>query len=364
MEFENLIMASLPESRKISTVRLANVFNNTSATYKFYWFISMLEIYGKNQSSCITFDEILTRMIANAWYPIHYFRLSFGLQDKLSDSIKEIQTITNIPIDANKDVIQKMLLSNTDKRVRSLISNFSLNVPYRFLSPWIPYTSDINVINQSANFTDDCPYRIINKHEKCIVVNDNWKDYLLNNYRILLDYTYWNLTMYLQNKNPNVPDLANKLIKPISRNSLSSQRSYWEIVFDKQQEFECIYTGLKLTKANYDLEHFIPWSFVSHDLQWNLLPSDKSINCSKSNKLPSLELYLTKFVETQKRGLEIVFNAQPNHKRLEDFTMFGYSASDLSKMPLYNFKELYYKTMSPMVQIAENMGFEKWNRII
>lgn len=357
-------MENLPDSRQISTVRLANVFNSTSATYKFYWFMSMLEIFGKNQELSITIDEILTRMIANAWYPIHYFRLSFGLQDRLSDSIKEIQFITNIPIDANKDLIQKSLINSSDKRVRSLINNFSLNVPYRFLSPWITYTSDIDVINQSANFSNDCPYKIISKPEKCIIINEKWKDYLLNNYRVLMDYCFWNLTLYLQNKNPNVPDLANKLTKPISRNSLISQRSYWEIIFDSQQEFQCIYTGKKLTKASYDLEHFIPWSFVAHDLQWNLLPADKSINCSKSNKLPSLDSYLPKFVEAQKKGIEIVYNVQPNNKRLEDFTQLGYSAYELATMQLSKFSEIYQRTMSPMVQIAENMGFEKWQRIL
>lgn len=354
----------LPSQKDISTFQLAQIFNNTSATYKFYWFISILEIYANKQEKHITFNEIITRMIANAWYPIHYFRLSFGLQDKLSDNIKQIQAITNIPIDVNKETLQKELISSTDRRVWDLINNFSLNVPYRFLSPWILYTSDRDVIKRSAAFQNECLYSINTFPEKAIVLNDKWCEYLLNNFRILHDFCYWNLTMYLQLKNPNVPDLANKLIKPIVRNGLTSQRAYWEIVFQQQNEIECIYIGKILNKNNYDLEHFIPWSFVSHDLQWNLLPSDKSINCSKSNKLPLLDLYLPKFVEKQKNALEIVFQTQPNNKRLEDFTMFGYSASDLAIMPLSKFNDLYYKTMSPMVQIAENMGFEKWYRTI
>ena len=352
----------LPVQQIISTRLLAQVFNSTSATYKFYWFISILEIYTNRQDRRIRFDEILTRMIANAWYPIHYFRLSFGMQDKLSENIKEIQAITNIPIDVDKETLQKLLLSSTDQRVWKLINNFSLQVPYRFLSPWISYSSDKDVIDQSANYSNDCLYSIETNAEKAIVLNEKWCEYLLFNHRILHDFCYWNLTMYLQLKNPNVPDLANKLVKPILRNSLTSQRAYWEIVFDNQNEIECIYTGKKLSKNNYDLEHFIPWSFVSHDLQWNLMPSDKFINCSKSNKLPPLDVYLPKFVMQQKKALEIVFQTQPNNKRLEDFTIFGYSASDLAKMPLDSFNELYYKTMSPMVQIAENMGFEKWLR--
>ena len=291
----------LPEQKSISIRRLAQVFNNTSATYKFYWFISILEIYAKKQESKITIHEIIARMIANAWYPVHYFRLSFGLQDMFSESIKEIQAITNIAVDIDKDTLQALLMSNTDKRVRSLMNNFSLQVPYRFLSPWIRYTSDRNMMESSRVFQNDCLYSITS--DKTIVINEKWCEYLLKNNKILLDFCYWNLTMYLQSKNPNVPDLANKLIKPILRNALTLQRAYWEIVFDAGIEIECIYTGKILRKESYDLEHFIPWSFVAHDLQWNLLPSDKVTNCSKGNKLPSLDLYFSKFVATQKYGL-------------------------------------------------------------
>ena len=106
---------NLPEQKSISTFCLAQVFNNTTATYKFYWFISILEIYAKKQERLIQIKEILTRMISNAWYPIHYFRLSFGLQDKLSDNIKKIQALTDIPIDENKEAIQQFLMSNSDK---------------------------------------------------------------------------------------------------------------------------------------------------------------------------------------------------------------------------------------------------------
>ncbi len=354
----------LPPPNNISTTKLAQLFNSTSATYKFYWFISILEIYGRKQEQKISFEEILTRMIANAWYPIHYFKLSFGQQDMLSDYIKSIQLITNLPIDADKNKIQQTLLSSDNVKVWSMINNLSNNVPYRFLSPWIKFSSTREVIEKSNVFSNDCLYSIEESPKKMILLNDKWCNYLTENHMVLIDFCYWNLTMYLQTKNPNVPDIPNKLVKPIVRNGLAKQRDYWGVVFDHQPEIECIYTGKMLTRSAYDLDHFIPWSFVAHDLQWNLLPSENFTNISKGNKLPPLDLYLPKFVETQKRGLEIVFKAQPNNKRLEDFTMFGYSASDLALMPLEKFNEIYYKTMSPMVQIAENMGFEKWNRIL
>ncbi|MFN5883821.1 MAG: HNH endonuclease domain-containing protein, partial [Bacteroidota bacterium] len=49
---------------------------------------------------------------------------------------------------------------------------------------------------------------------------------------------------------------------------------------------QCIYTNNDLVIGNYAVEHFVPYSFVSHDLMWNLIPADTSFNSSKSDKLP------------------------------------------------------------------------------
>jgi hypothetical protein len=47
-----------------------------------------------------------------------------------------------------------------------------------------------------------------------------------------------------------------------------------------------------LIRPDYDLDHFLPWSFVTHDLIWNLTPAPRSINIQKSAAVPKLALYL------------------------------------------------------------------------
>lgn len=37
-------------------------------------------------------------MVANAWYPVNYFRLSFGKSESLYDAILTLQRENNIPI--------------------------------------------------------------------------------------------------------------------------------------------------------------------------------------------------------------------------------------------------------------------------
>lgn len=85
---------------------ISQIFKKTVATYKYYWFVSILDIVVKEKRRQISFWEIIVGMIVEAWYPIHYFRLSFGKSDSLYMQIIEIQKELNIPIDAKKSHIK------------------------------------------------------------------------------------------------------------------------------------------------------------------------------------------------------------------------------------------------------------------
>lgn len=39
----------LPQNNKLPISYLAEIFNNTTATYKFYWFVAMLDIMNKSE---------------------------------------------------------------------------------------------------------------------------------------------------------------------------------------------------------------------------------------------------------------------------------------------------------------------------
>ena len=157
-----------------------------------------------------------------------------------------------------------------------------------------------------------------------------------------MDFTYWNLMQFLQARNPNVPAISSKLIRPESRSSLANQHRYWNKVIQIGGPVRCIYTGHELYPSDYELDHFIPWSFVSHDLLWNLIPADGSINSSKSNYLPDLDIYLPKLAKLQHHSLKVSIQANYQPTILEEFL------------------EVYRRTFGPMHQIALNMGFETW----
>jgi len=339
----------LPKSNGLSVNLLAACFNNTVATYKFYWLLSILQSV-ENGNLKISKRELFARMISNAWFTVNYFHVSFGKQDLIQDAVRIVNGIEKISIDEKRASVFQKLLTTKKPETEKQLWHFNKNVPHWFLSPWFSKMDKAEIYSASKSFSEKCLYAL---HDDEIEINPEWKNYLTSNARMLKDFCYWNLCLFLQAKNPNVPDIPNKLIKPAVRNSLIQQRTqFWDLVLQELGSVKCIYTGEKLTVGKYAVEHFIPYSFVSHDLIWNLIPADKSFNCSKSDKLPPLEKYFNAFFALQKKAVEIVSLKSPKSRLLEDYlTIFP----DLQQSFL---KDKFRETIQPLITIASNNGFE------
>ena len=338
----------LPKSSNLPVNLLAACFNNTSSTYKYYWLLSILqEVEIGNR--VILKEKLFARMISNAWFTVNYFHVSFGKQDLIQDTIRFINEFEEIPVDEKLNSVFLKLTTTQNRVVKKQLWHFNRNVPHWFLSPWFPGKNRTEIYHSSITLRNNCLYAL---YDERIEINPLWLSYLSSNLRVLKDFCYWNLSLFLQGKNPNVPDIPNKLIKPAIRNSLTEQRTkFWDVVMNELGSIKCIYTGQNLTLGNYAVEHFIPYNFVSHDLIWNLIPSEKSFNISKSDKLPPLEKYFDPFYDLQKSAIDIVQKKVPKNMFLEDYlTIF----SDLKNITREKFRE----RIQPLITIASNNGFE------
>lgn len=355
-------MANIPQSEFLSTKNLSQVFNNTTATYKFFWFQSLLQMHNEGGAYRMNVRDLVIRMVANAWYPIQYFRLSFGLSDSLPKIVREIQWLTSLPMDASKDEIVSCLTEHSDdKNMWALLSILTKNVPYRFLHPWIKTSDDKKMVERSHTLENGCLYSIQKTNDDFyIVLNPVWDKYLYDYYGILNDFINWNLTLFLQSRNPNIPNIPNKLTRPLERSSLSKQHRFWNDVINLGGTVNCIYTGREIHIGDYSVDHFLPWSFVAHDQLWNLIPSDNSVNSSKNDKLPPLDLYLPKLAEQHRKAIKTYLEAGRNPKLLDDFSSLGYSVQDLLMLNKERYLAAYQQTFTPLFQIARNMGYEVW----
>lgn len=352
----------IPQSNILTTRHLNRVFDKTVATYKYYWFLGMLDLFVKQGKTRMNVWEIMITMVANAWYPVVYFRLSFGKSESLYEAIMTLQKDYDIPINISVRDLTTLLYEFIQRSdVRKRLNFLQLNVPFRFLRPWIDTSDDRQTIVRSQTFENGCLYKLERVDGTLWVeLNPVWLDYLRENYDILSAFVYWGLTGFLQVRNPNVPNISGKLVKQEERSSLFAQHKFWNIAMSHGLEVRCLYTDNLLKEHAYDLDHFIPWSFVSHDLLWNLMPADSSINSSKSNRLPDLDLYLPKMAEAHQAALRINLNVGKQPKLLEDYLSLGHTPQEIVSMDREHLLDCFFHTFTPMHQIALNMGFEIW----
>lgn len=263
-------------------------------------------------------------------------------------AIEQLKPLEQLTIDADRRfIVQRLAVSNNKQTLREL-RYFNGEVPHRFLSPWFRAADTQAAYAASQRFDNQCLYAL---YADYIEINPVWLDYLKLHAGILRQFCYWNLVVYLQAKNPNVPDIPNKLIKLPIRKALTEQRKFWDIVIGELGSVDCIYTNKKLVMGDYAVEHFLPYAFVSHDLMWNLIPADRSFNSYKSDKLPPLETYFEPYFRLQRSALEIIQHKAPKHKFLEEYLTI---VPDVS---LFEHQRVL-EQIQPMATIAKNNGFE------
>src|SRR5262249_26776775 len=143
-----------------------------------------------------------------------------------------------------------------------------------------------------------CLYRFVSHPENSIEIQKNWFEYLQKHLRILTGFCLWHLLQYLQKNNPNVPNIARKIFEPKQR-ELKQARIFWDMVFNQLELIQCIYSNQVIQKNQFSLDHFLPWSFVTHDSLWNIIPTQKSVNSAKGDNLPDMKLYFDSFAQLQ-----------------------------------------------------------------
>jgi hypothetical protein len=372
---ESLMMYDLPIADDLNISALAGLFNSTTNSYKYLYFLSLLDILKRinfDNSSPISFQDIIVEMLANAWYPHKYFKLSFGIQDQIANKLDALELEITEPILKFRDTDKKLLRTSINQQnIDDIINFISRYVPYRLIRPFFSQETrglkdyDVNpkIINLANNQFDAIkPLYCFNAENQkdCsgIIIHPDWMRYLKQNYTIVRGWASWEWLNYMQERNPSIPNVVNKLFIPQQRDSLNKQTQYWKIILE-HQEVACIYSQVKLDKSDISLDHYLPWSFVAHDQLWNLIPTTKAVNSSKSNSLPS-EQYFYGFVQLQHLGLNV------SYQKISKNQWLKYAESFLAELKVSEADDLldlqiltnaYEITTLPLISLATMQGF-------
>lgn len=358
------------------------MLDDTTECYKFYWLDALLKLFSLGKTE-IVFDDLINQMIADAWYSVVEYHLHLGpknasgkIMNSLERAVIKLSQLTNIPNDADRDTIILAVKEN-DRELHGEKDQLTKNVPYRMLSPfmhevkgndriWDQKKRLIAYIEQ-LNKKECIPYQITNGAglKKRVVINEEWQDFFMDNFVTISGWIEVKKVRYLQGRNPGVPGIIYKLVPENNKQrKLRYVRNLWNTIIETKPVYD-IYSEKLLGLNDFDIDHFVPWSFVANDELWNLLPMDSSLNSSKSNNLPQWK-YFELFAKNQYMMYE---SAKSSEKIMDKFKK---CQRDNLVMPwsmeeLYiaeNDREAFIKVLEeklhPVYDSARIQGYEIW----
>ena len=361
----------LPYSEELEIQYLSRLFDNTSECYKFFWFqaivIKILE--GKTE---ISYGELLDEMIADAWYMVTEYHLNLGPKDNLEALVKYISQISGMKTSEKKNVILDFLRTCEDKEVMRMKRILIQNVPYRLQAPFmhsmkgkawdVSSERKIERINQEKRLL--YYFTAYNGLNTTIIIQPEWCQYILKNQEIIKGWLQYNIILYLQKRNPSVPGIADKLCAPDER-KVDKVKKYWKLILTLHPVHE-IYNDIELNGKDMSIDHFVPWSYVAHDEFWNLHPTTRSINSSKSNNLPDWNTYFPRLCRQEFFSYEMMWQHDSVHTEFEKCAKEHLNNEDVKRrvyrkgLTYSEFSASLEEVIQPVYQSARNCGFKNW----
>lgn len=369
-------MSNLPYDDKLNIGYLSRLFDDTSNCYKFFWFQAILHKITEEKTR-FTYDELINEMIADAWYMVTEYHLRLGpvgVTDNLEEAVKYIGQTKFFPASEKRGTIIAYLENSEDRKLSTYKKELIKNVPYRLQSPFL---DEIKVGNKEWRRPQEITqkmnqqrrllyyYDSFQQLSTTIRINDDWVPYLLRNKEILLGWMQINLIHYLQRRNPSVPGIADKLSAPQARD-IERVRKYWKLIIELRPDITDIYGHVELANKAISVDHFVPWQYVAHDELWNLHPTIKSINSSKSNGLPDWNVYFKPLYELEYISYKL---SKEQPKVADAFAGIAkyHLNNDEIKRTLYcdgltenDFGERLNNVIYPVYNDALNNGFKQW----
>jgi HNH endonuclease len=354
----------LPESDELSVAQLSKVFNETTNSYKFYWFLAILDTLQKTNNPRMSMQDLSLRMLATIWYPLDYYKLSFGAQDQFKDIAKFISAQLTINTKGNApDLLAQLHNQLTESELQGIyqrVKQLLRWVPFRFIRPFFEIETkglpDHHVNKAIVDLSNQYPKAPYHFNGDYIVINEVWVDYFQRYQYILRGFTSWHLVRFLQKNNPNVIAISEKLERPVERD-FRLAKPFWNKYLTEHVDLTCIYSDQLITKDNISLDHYLPFSYVAHDQIWNLIPTTRNVNSAKNNWLPDTDLYFDKYAQLQFDAFQ--FYAESGQtKSLEDYSvLFRENTETIQNQPFSWFRERLSQSIFPQLQTAQNMGF-------
>ena len=382
MELE--LHSELIYKNNLDVNKFARMLNDPSQCYKFYWLEAIVNLITTTNED-LTFDQIINEMIWEAWHSVTCYHLHLGptIRGKSENFLEHaIGIIEKDPLlkqpTSKKDVMEA--IARNESELRSDKNSLIIYVPYRLLSSFLDEVSGSDPIWDSQrrlivyfemlNQKTPLLYTIIDGKglQKKVHVNEYWKQLIFDNYSIITSWIQLKKIRFLQDRNPGVPGIIYKLSREnATARKLGNARELWKsaALVGSLSVYD-IYSGRKLDIHHFDLDHFVPWSYVVNDELWNLVPMEKRLNSSKNNKLPDWDKYFGKMAESQYKLYEVIFSHKEVRTRFEKCrrenlnTIWATERLYIEGNSREQFTNILEHNMKPLYDSAYLQGYGLW----
>lgn len=382
MDISQLLMAPIYENQ-LDMQCFARMLESPTQSYKFYWLEAILTLLPEKDE--MTFEEIIYEMFWEAWYTVSQYHLHLGpaigekSENLIEHAVHIIENDPDVKLPMLREQFMVLLEKNWDT-IKSDVNGLIKNVPYRLLSSFMKEVggndriwdqkkrliSYLELLNQKVHL----PYVIIDGRgaQKRIHIDPLWRHMLLDNYTLVKSWIQMKKVRFLQDRNPGVPGIIYKLESEEAKGrKLDKVRDLWltyEVV--SGTKMHDLYSGERIPNDKFSIDHFIPWSFVTCDELWNLVPMDKSNNSSKGNRLPEWKLFFPRLASIQYDLYKVVFSDDQVFKIFEDCKRYNLNAMWASEL-LYvpgnsqeRFANILENNLKPIYDGARYQGYAIW----
>lgn len=388
VEFDNskeglILEIDEPYRNLLDVEGFAQMMKDPSYCYKFYWLEAIVQLVSEGIEET-TFDALIDEMICNAWYSVREFHIHLsGLQadgmvrDGLERAVLKLAEVSALQSNASKVEIKNAIRQNSVE-LKSAKEQLTNMVPYRALAgfflkegsvvDWNSFSrmkAYIERVNQEVVLL---PYTLgpSSRLKKEVYFNPAWMKLIQDNAASILGWVQFEKLKWLQNNNPEVPGLVYKLAAMDEKmRKLNHVRKLWAGILDLS-EVRDVFTNNPIVVKEYDVDHFIPWSFVMNDELWNLSPMDSKLNSKKNNRLPKWDPFFERFARNQyllygflheKEGIHKLFEACYKDNLHSIWAIQELYRKGNSKVEFYGILE---KNMRPVYDSAKRQGYEVW----
>ena len=366
---------------RLNVAGFFQMLKDPSASYKFYWLESLVKLVTQGRERA-SFSEVADGMIACAWHSVTEFRIHLSgfvggeVRDALERAVWRLREASGLSSRASDVEIRDALLEHA-AALREDKIQLTRMVPYRALAgffgkgdqvPWGSPGKFAEFAERQSREHGALPYLFGRgpSLEREVLFHPEWAKFICGNAAAILGWIQFEKLRWLQGVNIDVPGLVFKLAPPdAGMRRLVRVRKLWDAIL-AQHPVQDVFKGSPVCRDSYDVDHFVPWSFVMHDEIWNLTPMDPSLNAAKSNRLPPWEPFFRRFAANQ-HLLYSQVQASPAIGRLfmecrKDNLHAIWAIQELYRPG--NAREVFYgileRNLRPVYEAARRQGYETW----